>query len=37
MGTIIKMIGTLDDKNIERVCNNLDISIDDLYYLFKII
>ncbi len=36
IGTIIKMIGTLDDKNIERVCNNLDISIDDLYYLFKI-
>lgn len=33
---IIKIIGALDAKNVERICNKIDIPIEDLYYLFRI-
>ena len=32
---IIKIIGSLNAKNVERICNKIDISIEDLYYLFR--
>ena len=32
---IIKIIGSINDKNVERICNKIDISIEDLYYLFR--
>ncbi len=33
---IIKIIGSLNAKNVERICNKIDISIEDLYYLFSV-
>lgn len=36
MSEIIKIIGSLNTKNVERICNKIDISIEDLYYLFRI-
>lgn len=32
---IIKIIGSLNAKNVERICNKIDISIENLYYLFR--
>lgn len=36
MGEIIKIIGLLNTKNVERICNKIDVSMEDLYYLFRI-
>lgn len=33
---IIKIIGLLNAKNVERLCNKIDISMEDLYYFFRI-
>ena len=32
---IIKIIWSLNAKNVERICNKIDISIEDLYDLFR--
>ncbi len=36
MGEIIKIIGSLNAKNVERICDKIDVSMEDLYYLFRI-